>query len=183
MSFFGLGGFEIILVGAVALFVLGPKRLLEGIREGRRVYSDLKRQRDALQSMITEAIDLEDLKNQVDAETITRDVKAMADELTGELKTATDLNKPGGSVPRNGPLNRPPIIVDSKVRDAIPDLGLGGVADSLSAAGPVDAVGDDAEVPEDAKPGAAIEDSDSTDSVGDDVVGDSSADHTDEVKS
>ena len=66
MSFFGLGGFEVLVIGAIALFVLGPKRLLEGIREGRKIYTDLKRQRVALQALITEAIDLEDLKKQVD---------------------------------------------------------------------------------------------------------------------
>jgi hypothetical protein len=33
VNFFGLGGFEVLLVGAIALFVLGPKRLLEGILE------------------------------------------------------------------------------------------------------------------------------------------------------
>ena len=49
MSFFGLGGFEVLVIGAIALFVLGPKRLLEGIREGRKIYTDLKRQRVALQ--------------------------------------------------------------------------------------------------------------------------------------
>ena len=49
MTLFGIGGFEFLLIAAIALFVLGPKRLLEGIREGRRIYSEFKRQRDALQ--------------------------------------------------------------------------------------------------------------------------------------
>ncbi|MBT5476175.1 MAG: hypothetical protein HOK43_04865, partial [Chloroflexi bacterium] len=82
MNLFGLGGFEVLLVGAIALFVLGPKRLLEGIRDGRKVYSDLKRQRDALQSLITEAIDLEDLKDQIGIDDIKESVKT----LEGDLK-------------------------------------------------------------------------------------------------
>ena len=77
MTFFGLGGFEVMVIAAIALFVLGPKRLLDGIRDGRRMYSDLKRQRDALQSMITEAIDMEDLKNQVDIDGIKDCVKSL----------------------------------------------------------------------------------------------------------
>jgi len=81
MSFFGLGGFEILLIAAIALFVLGPKRLLEGIRDGRKMYSDLKHQRDALQSLITEAIDLEDLKKQVDAGGLKESVKSLEDDL------------------------------------------------------------------------------------------------------
>ena len=70
MTIFGIGGFEVLLIGAIALFVLGPKRLLDGIRQGRRVYTDLKRQRDALQSLVTEAIDLEEIKKQVSVDEI-----------------------------------------------------------------------------------------------------------------
>ena len=55
MTIFGIGGFEVLLIGAIALFVLGPKRLLDGIRQGRRIYTDLKRQRAALQSPSTAA--------------------------------------------------------------------------------------------------------------------------------
>ena len=70
MTIFGIGGFEVLLIGAIALFVLGPKRLLDGIRQGRRIYTDLKRQRDALQSLVTEAIDLEEIKKQVGVDEI-----------------------------------------------------------------------------------------------------------------
>ena len=70
MTIFGIGGFEVLLIGPIALFVLGPKRLLDGIRQGRRIYTDLKRQRDALQSLVTEAIDLEEIKNQVGVDEI-----------------------------------------------------------------------------------------------------------------
>ena len=134
--FFGIGGFEFLLIAAIALFVLGPKRMLEGIREGRRIYSELKRQRDALQSLITEAIDLEELKKQVDAdglaEGIKSDVKAVQDELTldrvadGARKVA---EAGGGSVSRGRQLNRPPVAADSEMRDAIPDLNLAEDAD------------------------------------------------------
>ena len=81
MTFFGIGGFEFLVIGAIALFVLGPKRLLEGIREGRRIYSDLKRQREVLQSMLTEAVDLDELKSQVDVDSLTQDAKALKEQL------------------------------------------------------------------------------------------------------
>lgn len=81
MTIFGIGGFEVLLIGAIALFVLGPKRLLDGIRQGRRVYTDLKRQRDALQSLVTEAIDLEEIKKQVSVD----EVKDSAASLENEL--------------------------------------------------------------------------------------------------
>ena len=81
MTIFGIGGFEVLLIGAIALFVLGPKRLLDGIRQGRRIYTDLKRQRDALQSLVTEAIDLEEIKNQVGVD----DIKDSAASLENAL--------------------------------------------------------------------------------------------------
>ena len=56
MTIFGIGGFEVLLIGAIALFVLGPKRLLDGIRQGRRIYTDLKRQRESLQSLVLSLI-------------------------------------------------------------------------------------------------------------------------------
>ena len=140
MTFFGIGGFEVLLIAAIALFVLGPKRLLEGIREGRRLYSELKRQRDALQSLITEAIDLEELKKQVDveglAEDIKKDVAVLQDELAldqvaDELKSAADAaDFHAGSVSRSRQLSRPPVETDPEIRGAIPDLNLSAGADS-----------------------------------------------------
>lgn len=127
MSFFGLGGFEVLLIGAIALFVLGPKRLLEGIRDGRKMYSDLKHQRDALQSLITEAIDLEDLKKQVDAGGLKESLKSLEedlalDQVAADVREVTkDLD---GSIARDWKSARPSIEVDSEVRDAIPDLDL-----------------------------------------------------------
>lgn len=127
MSFFGLGGFEILLIAAIALFVLGPKRLLEGIRDGRKMYSDLKHQRDAFQSLITEAIDLEDLKKQVDAGGLKESVKSLEDDLALD-QVAADVREVSedldGSIARDWKSTRPSVEVDSEVRDAIPDLDL-----------------------------------------------------------
>jgi Sec-independent protein translocase protein TatA len=152
MSFMGLGGFEILLIGAIALFVLGPKRLLQGIRDGRKVYSDLKRQRDTLQSMITEAIDLEDLKKQIDVDGMKDTVKKLEDDL-GLDEVAEDVRRANSvvseSVPRDWQFNRPPIEVDSEVRDAIPDLDISGNAsgDAPKKAGPVGSSGESDSTP------------------------------------
>ena len=135
MTLFGIGGFEFLLIAAIALFVLGPKRLLEGIREGRRIYSEFKRQRDALQSMIAEAIDLEELKKQSDPDGLIKELKDEAialknelalDQIADDLKRPTDLGKGVGSGPvaRSNRLNRPSVEVDSDIRDSIPDVDL-----------------------------------------------------------
>jgi len=128
VTFFGLGGFEVMVIAAIALFVLGPKRLLEGIRDGRRMYSDLKRQRDALQSMITEAIDMEDMKNQVDINGVKSAVKSLENDfkldqaIDGERSGHSSSDKSGS--PKAWQPNQKPLQIDSEMRDAIPDLNL-----------------------------------------------------------
>ena len=163
MNLFGLGGFEVLLVGAIALFVLGPKRLLEGIRDGRKVYSDLKRQRDALQSLITEAIDLEDLKEQVGIDDIKESVKSLEDdmkldEVGEEFRKANEVIDK--SIPRDWQFSRPPIQVDYEIRNAIPDLDIsGGDGSSVTAkkTGPAEVLdGDESSAP---RPDASDRDS------------------------
>ena len=143
MNIFGIGGLEFLLLGAIALFVLGPKRLLEGIREGRRLYSNLKRQRAELQSMITEAIDLEEIKKEIDSEGLVKDAKNLQedlalDQVAEDVKNAADINS--GSVSRGRQLNRPPVKGNDDVRAAIPDLKLfgsdGSAAESSTAQKP-----------------------------------------------
>lgn len=65
MSFLGIGGWEFLLIFAVAMFLLGPKRLAEGVRSGRKYYTEFKRYRDELTSLVSEAIDAEDLKKEM----------------------------------------------------------------------------------------------------------------------
>jgi Sec-independent protein translocase protein TatA len=81
VSFFGVGGLEFLVIFGVALFLVGPKRLAEGIRTGRKYYTELKRYRDELTSLVTEAIDADELKK--DLERTKRDV--WDDSLTREI--------------------------------------------------------------------------------------------------
>lgn len=127
MNIFGIGGLELLLLAAIAYFVLGPKRLLEGIREGRKLYSSLRRQRLELQSMITEAIDLEEIKKQIDSEGLVEEARELQedlalDQVAEDVENAVDTH--AGSVSRSRQLNRPPVKGDGEVRAAIPDLNL-----------------------------------------------------------
>jgi Sec-independent protein translocase protein TatA len=86
MSFLGIGGLEFLLIFAIALFVVGPKRLAEGVRAGRKVYTELKRQREELTSLVSEALEVEDLKKDLkrsvgDAD-VRREVEAVKKDLT-----------------------------------------------------------------------------------------------------
>lgn len=86
MNFLGVGGLEFLLIFAVAMFFLGPKRLAEGVRTGRKYYTELKRYRQELTSLVTEAIDAEDLKK--DLEQMKKD--AWDDDTTKQI---TDIEK------------------------------------------------------------------------------------------
>ena len=121
MTIFGIGGFEVLLIGAIALFVLGPKRLLGGIREGRRVYTDLKRQRDALQSLITEAIDLEDIKKQVNVDEVKDSVASLKNELAIDQLDEDGRISGSSSVPRNRQLNRADTAGPDEIRHDVLD--------------------------------------------------------------
>tara|TARA_B100001146_G_scaffold55177_1_gene48382 strand:- start:99 stop:524 length:426 start_codon:yes stop_codon:yes gene_type:complete len=121
MTIFGIGGFEVLLIGAIALFVLGPKRLLGGIREGRRVYTDLKRQRDALQSLITEAIDLEDIKKQVNVDEVKDSVASLKNELAIDQLDEAGRISGSSSVPRNRQLNRADTAGPDEIRHEVLD--------------------------------------------------------------
>ena len=96
-----------MLIGAIALFVLGPKRMLEAMREGRKIYRDLQRQRSALQKMVSEAIDLEDLKKQIDTDGLKDSVKNLEndlglDQVNEEIQKANDA---AGSISRGAKLD------------------------------------------------------------------------------
>ncbi|MDP6961766.1 MAG: hypothetical protein QF595_09685 [Dehalococcoidia bacterium] len=117
MTIFGIGGFEVLLIGAIALFVLGPKRLLDGIRQGRRIYTDLKRQRDDLQSMVTEAIDLEEIKKQVSVDKINDSAASLENELALDQLNDDVQKSLSSSVSRNRQLSRS----DTSTKEENPD--------------------------------------------------------------
>ena len=121
MTIFGIGGFEVLLIGAIALFVLGPKRLLDGIRQSRRVYTDLKRQRDALQSLITEAIDLEDIKKQVNVDEVKDSVVSVENELAIDQLNEDVRMSDSSSVSRKRQLNWADTAAEDEIRHELLD--------------------------------------------------------------
>jgi Sec-independent protein translocase protein TatA len=67
MNIFGIGGFELILILLIALFIVGPTNLLIFIRKTKIIYSEFKQKRDELISVVEQTIeiddDIEELKN------------------------------------------------------------------------------------------------------------------------
>ena len=95
MNILGIGGPELLLIMAVGLFVLGPKRLIEGIREGKRMYTELKRQRDQLQALVEQAIELEELKKDLEIDKLAEGAKEIEKNLS--LDQMVDVESPAKS--------------------------------------------------------------------------------------
>ena len=60
MNILGIGGFELLLIILIALFIVGPSNLLIFIRKTKIVYSEFKQKRDELISVVEQRIDLDD---------------------------------------------------------------------------------------------------------------------------
>jgi Tat protein translocase TatB subunit len=127
MNILGIGGLELLLILAVGLFVLGPKRLKEGIREGKRLYRELKRQRQELQVLVEQAIKLEEIKKQLDVDKLSTGAKEIEASLKidsvidVEFRGKAEAYEPRESVPRentgSGPNPRPGIKLETGSRN------------------------------------------------------------------
>ncbi len=110
MNFFGIGGLELVLVMLVAFFVVGPVRLVQGARTARKYMTELRRQREELTQMVEDAVDLEEVREQLNRDGVLDTVRDFSDELNvfkdeartvgedvQELKrVVTSIDRPGG---------------------------------------------------------------------------------------
>ncbi|MEC7838251.1 MAG: hypothetical protein VX523_05990 [Chloroflexota bacterium] len=60
MNILGVGGFELIVIILIALFIVGPSNLLIFIRKTKIVYTEFKQKRDELVSVVEQTIDIDD---------------------------------------------------------------------------------------------------------------------------
>jgi Sec-independent protein translocase protein TatA len=92
MNIFGVGGFELIMIFIIALFIVGPTNLLVLIRKTRIIYSEFKKQRDELISAVEQSIEIDDdikeLKN------LKESLNSISDKTTESIKNIKkDLDK------------------------------------------------------------------------------------------
>ena len=93
MNFLGIGGLELVVVMLVALFVVGPVRLVEGARTARKYMTEIRRQREELTQMIEEAADIEGVKEALDQDGVMgeiRDIKSELESFGDEAATISD---------------------------------------------------------------------------------------------
>jgi sec-independent protein translocase protein TatB len=84
---FDIGWGELVLVGLVALIVVGPKELPTVLRTAGQWMGKVKRMASEFQGQFQEAL----------REAEVSDLKQTADDLTGELKSLTDVDPMAGS--------------------------------------------------------------------------------------
>ena len=61
MNFLGIGGFELVIIAVLALFLLGPKKMIQTSRDAGKLIRELKTERDKFTNMImTEFDDADD---------------------------------------------------------------------------------------------------------------------------
>ena len=58
MNFFGIGGFELIVIFGLAFFLLGPKKMIETSREAGKIIRELKTERDKFTNMVMQELSL-----------------------------------------------------------------------------------------------------------------------------
>jgi len=92
MNIFGVDGFELIMIFIIALFIVGPANLLVLIRKTRIIYSEFKKQRDELISVVEQTIEIDDdikeLKN------LKESLNSISDKTTKSIKNIKkDLDK------------------------------------------------------------------------------------------
>lgn len=81
MNIIGIGTMEFLLILAVALFVVGPRRLIRGIQDFKRFYSEFKRRRDEFTSMVSESVEAEVIRKEI-VEPVTKGTEEIRDALT-----------------------------------------------------------------------------------------------------
>ena len=128
MGFLGIGPLEFLLIFGVAMFFLGPRRLAEGVKVGRRYYTELKRYRTELTELVNEAIDAEDLRR--DLEDVRRDTALVAEEvdvLRREIAIDQGELNEMMSIPSAPTVSKADLVKrgDGKIDgEEIPDMGL-----------------------------------------------------------
>ncbi len=76
MNFFGIGGFELIVIAGLAFFLLGPKKMIETSRDAGKIIRELKAERDKFTKMVMQ--EYEDIDESITSESTSTTTGASA---------------------------------------------------------------------------------------------------------
>ena len=91
LNIFGIGGYELLIIIVAAVFIVGPRRVGEMVRDARRVYSELRRQRENITAMVSEELEVEELKKDAGLESLSDEIRAVKEELALDQEQDEDL--------------------------------------------------------------------------------------------
>lgn len=91
---FDIGFQELLLVGVIALLIMGPERLPSAVRTASLWLSRLRRSFQQIKTEIEREIGADDIKQQLHNESILSNLEQVTQDLQNNIKTTTDSLKP-----------------------------------------------------------------------------------------
>ena len=131
MNFLGIGGFELVIIAGLALFLLGPKKMIETSRNAGKLIRELKTERDKFTNMImTEFDDADDKPARPFDGSVARGSTADPEE-TSEASVGA-VRRPRGRMRSLADEGRPDVLEDDQMatpeESDNPDTPAGGSA-------------------------------------------------------
>tara|TARA_B100001750_G_C15464570_1_gene576243 strand:+ start:169 stop:486 length:318 start_codon:yes stop_codon:yes gene_type:complete len=93
MNFLGVGSLELLLIMIIGVTVVGPKRLILGIRSVKKILTQLKEQRDYLSEIILDEESIIDNELDYDNNSDINPVPIHKKETKGKLKKVDKLDE------------------------------------------------------------------------------------------
>ncbi len=91
MNILGIGGYELLIIILIGIFVVGPKRVGEMVHQLRRVYTELKQKREDITAMVSEELEIEEIKKEAQMDVMSSDVRKMKEDLSLDTTLKKDL--------------------------------------------------------------------------------------------
>ncbi len=91
---FDIGFQELLLVGVIALLIMGPERLPSAVRTASLWLSRLRRSFQQIKTEIEREVGADEIKQQLHNESILSNLEQVTQDLQNNIKTTTDSLKP-----------------------------------------------------------------------------------------
>ncbi len=86
---FDIGFLELLVIGVIALLVMGPERLPEAIRTGALWMGRLRRSFQQIKSEIEREVGADEIRQQIHNESIMKDLKKTQQDLENQMQDLT----------------------------------------------------------------------------------------------
>jgi len=116
VNFLGIGGFELVIIAGLALFLLGPKKMIETSRNAGKLIRELKVERDKFTNMIMiEFDDADDKPARPFDGSAARGSGSTADPEETSEASAGAVKRPRGRMQNLADEGRPDVLEDDQI--------------------------------------------------------------------